>query len=330
MPPDHAAHPDADALDFDEAWYLRQYPGAARAVEQGKVPSGFAHYLRRGRADGKHPNAQAARAARPPARLPAGHETYQGAEQDVDPTLVEQFPHHNATGFLIPTALRVTTTIPARVALVGACLMSGWRTRGCHPPEMTVDHILVNNADDLPEGLALPAPPTAYDLMVTQVALRSLCPPAMFSSLGDPSGDDAEVIFQTACEELERQIASRMRWNTEHGLLTFVTNYMQPQRNPLGVLFPRHDLTNPEYFIDRLNEVLERLVRGYPNAYVLDMDRLAASVGRRYVQDDVVEQFSHGSMVGLPGIRTNRIEPMAPMVSHFDLRPRRRGCPGPC
>ena len=53
-----------------------------------------------------------------------------------------------------------------------------------------------------------------------------------------------------------------MRWNREHGLLTFVTNFVSPQQNPLGRLLPRYDLRNLVYFVEKLNETLAEELRG--------------------------------------------------------------------
>jgi FkbH-like protein len=86
----------------------------------------------------------------------------------------------------------------------------------------------------------------------------------------------------------------------------------------MGRLFPRFSLTNPEYFVSRLNEYLEKLVRRNSNAYVLDLDRLAASVGRRYAQDDAVAIISHNGILGGGAPGTSRIEPIAPFAEHYE------------
>jgi hypothetical protein len=39
--------------DFDESRYLAQYPDVAKAVKSGKLASGFEHYVRYGRAEGR-------------------------------------------------------------------------------------------------------------------------------------------------------------------------------------------------------------------------------------------------------------------------------------
>jgi FkbH-like protein len=99
-----------------------------------------------------------------------------------------------------------------------------------------------------------------------------------------------------------------------------MTNFFVPQRHMVGSLLPRYDIRNIEHFVYLLNEKLEALVRGYSNAYILDVDRISASFGRRYIQDDSVYAVNHGAVLGTPGIDASRIEPMAPMADHYEIR----------
>jgi hypothetical protein len=52
----------------------------------------------------------------------------------------------------------------------------------------------------------------------------------------------------------------------------------------------------------------------------LDLDHLSASVGRRYIQDDAVTTTSHNGLLAFGPFESNRIEPMAPLDSHYDIR----------
>jgi hypothetical protein len=106
--------------------------------------------------------------------------------------------------------------------------------------------------------------------------------------------DDAaayEAAFEQACANLKYRLHIWMQWNRERGLLVFVANFFVPQQNPMGRLLPRYSLANPEYFILRPNEYLETIVRQSKNAYIFDLDRLSASVGRRHIQDDTLTCF---------------------------------------
>lgn len=61
----------ADASEFDEAWYLRRHPDVARAVAEGRMPSGWHHFSGFGRQEGRLTR----RLRRPPTmpEVPPGH-----------------------------------------------------------------------------------------------------------------------------------------------------------------------------------------------------------------------------------------------------------------
>lgn len=47
-----------DKMEFDEAWYLANYPDVAAALERGKIASGLEHYNNNGRLEGRYVSAQ--------------------------------------------------------------------------------------------------------------------------------------------------------------------------------------------------------------------------------------------------------------------------------
>ncbi len=180
--------------------------------------------------------------------------------------------------------------------------------------------MLVNNAAPLPDEAGAGIAIGNYDFAVVQIPLRAIYHDTLLTGLDYSSIEMHEKAFKEACERLAFHLQCRMEWNAKYGLLTFVANFMVPQRNPMGVLFAKFDLRNPEYFIGQLNQYLEELVRSYSNAYILDIDRICASIGRRHLQDDLIAHFAHGALTGVGGALSNRIEPVAPIDNHFDMR----------
>ncbi len=234
------------------------------------------------------------------------------------PELADMFPQNNGANYLYPTALRKTESTLRRVAIIGSCFMQSFRYHNKNPSGCPVDMFLVNNAGHPPEWPGTPDNPEPYDFLIVQIGLRFIAPDAVWRlPYTDPASFQRE--FDLAVERLAFQVKRRMEWNVAHGQLTFVTNFTVPQRNPMGTLFPRHDLRNPEYFVARLNEELERIVLGFRHAYILDLDRISASFGRRYGQDDAVAPTSHGALLGFSGEIGGRIEPLAPMLHHYDM-----------
>lgn len=219
--------------------------------------------------------------------------------------------------FRIPTALRLNKTIPRRALVIASCfgasLPAHLNAAGC-----ATDFILFNNVAELPTQPPRPFPD--YDFQIVQIAGRSVLPDgAYFQRLDTEEGWDE--LFEETATRLCQLLSAALRWNREHGLLSFVVNFTVPQQNPLGRLIPRHDKRNIVRFFHRLNDSLSEEVARYPNAYVVDCDEIAASLGRRYVQDDVVGQFNHLSTLDYGGSLDNeRIEPPSRVDELFPNR----------
>jgi FkbH-like protein len=196
--------------------------------------------------------------------------------------------------FRCPEDLKISGTPLRRVVAIGSCLMAGWPAvlkdseGGC-----PCDFLLVNNVPQLPEAPSLPV--SEYDFQVIQIPLRFLIPDGSYFQLSYMDREAYELLFENAVERLSQFIQNAMRWNTTHGLLTFVCNFLVPQQNPMGRLLPRYDLRNLVYFVERLNVALDEKVRQFTNAHVFDLDQLVSTYGRKYFQDDVTLQINHGA-----------------------------------
>ena len=226
---------------------------------------------------------------------------------------------HNGVGFLVPGDLAKSDIGPRRVALVGSCFLSAWNIHGRHAKTCTFDVFTVNHGANLPDRASGDSQADDYDFQIIQLPMRSFLPDGTLSLLayGDLAGHEAA--FEAARGKLAFLLKTRMKWNIGGGLLTFITNFPVPQRNMMGALFPRYDIRNPEHFVHKLNEALETMVRSYGNAYVLDVDRICASYGRRYIQDDIVATVTHNSILGLEPPNLGRMERMGAMGEHYDV-----------
>ena len=222
---------------------------------------------------------------------------------------------HGGAHYLNPSDLQIKPLPLARVALIGSCLVERWGLSVPGHPDCAVDRFIVNNAAEMP-----PWDGKAYDFQVVQLPLRDVIYDASLWRIPFGSAADHEAFLEQATAKLEFHLRQRMAWNVEHGLLTFVANNMLPQRNPMGSLLPRFDLSNPEYMIEQLNARLEKAVLSYKNAFVLDLDRISASFGRRYIQDDSTDVLGHGSLLEMRPGSDVRIEPLAPMWDSYESR----------
>lgn len=302
--------------------------------KRGGLMSSIVQSLRRTTGD-TQPSADEGQQKAPTLRLPEGRPGSNAAPQPqpVDPMpaappmvqrsaaapgRAELVRRHQGPGFLSPSDLAVNPTPLQRVALIGSCMLEAWELHAARPAGVHADQILVNNLATLPplseEEIK------AYDFQVVQLPIRSVLHVDELWHLPHDDMKAHEHALSHACWTLEQLLKVWLQWNVQHGLLTFVANFFVPQQNPLGRLFPRYDLRNPEYFVARINEHLEKVVRSHRNAYILDVDRLAASYGRRYTQDDSVITIIHGGMMPLPPENLARMEQVGPMHDYYDIR----------
>ena len=198
------------------------------------------------------------------------------------------------TDYRVPTDLKVQDTVVSRVMIVGSCMVAGWSAvleKIC--PGATVDYFGTNNVGQLPEEM--PAEPIEYSFQVVQVPLRSVLPENLYFKLSYANKSAYDRLYDDSIERLQQLVSNAMRWNVAHGLLTFVPNFVVPQQNPMGRLLPRYDLRNMVYFVERLNQELDAIVAEYRNSYLLDVDAIIATNGKRHFNDEVMLQFNHGS-----------------------------------
>jgi FkbH-like protein len=285
---------------FDPDWYLSKNADVAAAVRKVARDAAYRHYVQHGRKEGRKGS--------------AANEMQDYIQAD----LKSKFLLHNGENFLAPTDLRIVQSRPKCVALVGSCFLEQWALH-TQATDVEFEQFIVNNAAVLPEQPVHSRTGKEFDLQIVQIPLRSIMQDNMFWHSSYNNISHFEGAFNICCERLEFQLRSRLTWNSDKGLLSFVANFPLPQRNPNGCLFSRYDIRNPEHFVYMLNIRLENLVQNYHNAFILDVDRICASFGRRYVQDDLVTAFSHNAVIGTPGYIGNRIEPMLPMAEHFQV-----------
>ncbi len=221
--------------------------------------------------------------------------------------------------FRAPVDLAVNPTPPGRVLVLGQCLMS-W------VPEMVrvwgepfeVDHLLFANHSALPEKP--PNDPSSYAFQLLQIPMRELMVEQEYFRLPADDLEAWEHFFDACVSRLEARLDTGLQYYRRFGITTFVTNFLLPQQNPMGRLLPR-DKRNLVHFVRCLNDRLDEMIKELPGAYVLDVDEVAADLGRKHIQDDVLLQHSHGAMIGFNHLLDqDRIEPPAPFRQHYSVR----------
>jgi FkbH-like protein len=292
--------------EFSEQGYLSRYPDVVEAIGAGRWSSGWEHFQAHGKAEGRKPG---------PSGSPLGADLAPRARSGE-----ALFRQHNGAGYLAPDDLTVTDVRPKRIAMIGSCFLEQWGLHRSNPSGCAVDLIVNNHMAELP---ALdPDQIRAYDFQLLQLPLRAILRDHPFWRLAYNDLEGHERILDAAKQTLDAMLQAQMAWNREHGLLTFVCNFPLPQKNPNGALFPRFDPRNPQYVVEQLNAHLERTVRASPNAYVLDIDQIAASLGRARLQDDTILLMGHGALLDRWEGNHGRIESLYPLTDYYDLSAR--------
>jgi FkbH-like protein len=224
-------------------------------------------------------------------------------------------------GFRTPNDLSVSDLKIRRVLVIGSCLVGSlpelipqlW-------PGTDADWILQNNAGILPAQA--PRDIGDYDFQIVQIATPPVIRARQYIPLRQDDPAAWQTLFEGACERLALLLDQAMQYNREHGLLTFVSNFLVPQQNPVGRLLPRGDYRDLTYFFRALNRKLDALVQAYPNAYVLDVEEIAASLGKRYLVDDAMVITTHNAVYSLAddALDQARIGPLAPIATKFESK----------
>lgn len=221
--------------------------------------------------------------------------------------------------FLVPKDLRVTPTRFQRVLLVGSCLTGFYkRDFAARFPDAAFDHILFNFVGEMPEQP--PVPISEYSLMLIQLPLRYVLTDRVVwgGRFNEPGFLD--TIFDDARKIIDAMLDAALRFNKASGILTLVSNFIVPQ-----MTISTHAKANGTdgdlvAVIRRLNEHLARAIAGLSNVFLLDADALAASIGKRYVLDDMIHMYSHTSVIEyLPvDIDTDlRVEPIPDIETFY-------------
>lgn len=192
--------------------------------------------------------------------------------------------------FRVPSRLSVSGHGASKVLLTGSCTVINLegvlkQEYGLSCYTTHINGLGTLNWSDLPQD---------FDFQVISLPMDRLLPRFLYLRDDFNNSETAQMRFENASALICDLMNQSMTPNRERGLLTFVCNLLVPQQNPLGRLLPRYDLRNRMFFVEELNKLIHAIVAEYQNAYVIDIDSIAASFGKMRIQDDSVWSISHG------------------------------------
>ncbi|GCD75489.1 phosphatase IIIC [Acetobacter pasteurianus NBRC 3299] len=198
--------------------------------------------------------------------------------------------------FLFPSDLEITSVKIDKVLLVGSCLTSLYHEQlQARHPETQFDYIPYNFVSVLPP--TPPSPLEEYSFQYLQIPLRSILSDRIVwgGRFSEPGFTD--TILQDAYNTLDAMLSATMAYNKQHGLLTFVSNFITPQMSSASSMHSRGDNNDLSIIVQKLNIYLNEKILDCNNAYVLSVDAVASTIGKRYVLDDIIYFYSHGAVI---------------------------------
>jgi FkbH-like protein len=159
-------------------------------------------------------------------------------------------------------------------------------------PQITADHILYSQGS-LPSEP--PSPLDDYDFQVIMPSLRAILIDHYLLRLNYDDLAAYEAAYEDAKARLVMILQDAFAYRERRHLPTFVSNFTLPQQNLIGRMMPRYDVRNIVHFVERLNRVIADEIGRLKDVYLLDIDQISASFGRKYIQDDQLLISNHHS-----------------------------------
>ncbi len=227
--------------------------------------------------------------------------------------LADVFAKHNDVNYLFPRDLQTTPTKFRRFLVIGSCMAEIYNHT--QPFACESDFIFANNFSGLSQQP--PRPITDYDFQFIQIPLRFILPETAVWGTGLSDEADYKEFFAECCDRISLQLNGMLEWQKQSNILTFVSNFLVPVQNPMGRTLPRYHLSNPAFFIEKLNFYLAGELAKHDNVHLLDVDQISASIGRSRVQEDPIGWISHGGFFPFIPANAARIEPSSSSLDYY-------------
>ena len=211
--------------------------------------------------------------------------------------------------YRIPGELTLSPTTQRHLLFVGSCLLAGWpRLLEGNKSLADVDFINFNNASEIPKLTKDHI--DRYDYQICQIPMRSLLFEQDYMSLNHSDEESYYQLLDLVKGRTKLNFEMITAYNTDYNLNTFVLNFVTPQQNPMGRLQERYSPRNLVYFVEQMNVYLNSLVSSRSNCYMIDLEQIVCTFGKKYYLDDLISHFNHSGAIGglLAPEETSRFE----------------------
>ncbi|WP_380787755.1 HAD-IIIC family phosphatase [Sphingomonas sp. R86521] len=201
---------------------------------------------------------------------------------------------HDGNAFRCPKDLAVTGTDIRRALIIGQCTADHMRLF-LMEIGIECDFVHIQSMND--PSFKPPHDIDSYDLQIIFLPFDVVMPNASYFPLSYDDLDGETKRFDASEKKAQDLLDLASRWLDSHRILTFVGNFLVPQQNPVGRLLPKYDLRNPCYFVEKLNESISIRLDQMENAYLVDIDGIASTFGKKYLLDDSIWSIAHGGFI---------------------------------
>lgn len=216
--------------------------------------------------------------------------------------------------FLFPSDLKVTDISFSNVLFVGSCMAEDYlKAFRKKLPRTSFDFVMFNNVADMP--VAPPRPLGEYDFQFIQIPVRHVIGDVAISFPRYSNPRMNMEIVEHSREALRLMLDEALKYNREHNLPSFVQNFIVPQFPAAAGLVARGTNFDLRGLIQALNFLLVEIIAENNNVFLVDVEMIAASMGKRYFLDDTFEFFTHGGFwfSDWAEFERGRIEPVPPI-----------------
>lgn len=215
----------------------------------------------------------------------------------------ENYSGISSIDYLFPNSLSKTQDNIKNILLVSSCFGQSIKDVILNKTKnsVVVDHYFNSSLGDFPLS-----PIENYDFQIVQISSRSIIADLDFVRLSQSNDLAHNNLFEHCKNAVKYWFEESTKWNKKFRILTFVLSFVEPQQNFVGRLFERYRISNPKFFIEKLNEYLSELCTESKNIYFLDVNEVASSLGKRFSYEDHVAAFNHGSIINDHDITYNR------------------------
>ena len=232
--------------------------------------------------------------------------------------------------YFFPHDLSVRRIDIKKVLILGSCLAEKYvdKFRAINP-QTEFEWLLFNNPNPLPDNIGFDL--NTCDLQYIVLSLRHVVRDDVIRFGEVLNAEVAEALLARSYQMLELILESALQYNKSHGIMTVVSNFLVPQTPVIAALDQAYSHFDFAFLVTQLNKKLAELVKKHNNVFVANVESIAASLGKRWVQDDLVKFYSHAGFwdqqfhefdtsAEYNAPRERRIEPLEPMEAIYGSR----------